>query len=386
MGQKRRPLVNDNTLVPAAIQRLAGDALSVAAAKVLSFTSADPDFFPLYTANGKWRHGNEAWTNWCEGFLGGQMWIFAERTQSASWRELAERYSLLLRGRELDRNVHDLGFTFWPTWKRWFTITGDPALDEVVVQAGRTMALRAHEPSGFLRSFLAADSTFIDIMMNVGIIFYAAQRTGDTALFDVVNRHCLATRRYMVRGDGSTAHEGIFDLSTGVFLRQTTQQGYRDDSSWARGQAWALYGFGTCYAFTNDHRYLETAVACADYFLERTGSAIIPPNDWDEPSPVMPFESSAAAIAASGLLQLAALNDDPMRAERYRASAFAIIERLCDREFLASDDPDWQGILKHGSYHETKSLGVNESVMWGDYFFVEALDKCLGGEWVTTKR
>jgi unsaturated chondroitin disaccharide hydrolase len=378
--------MNETIVVPDATQQLAANAMTVAEAKVRAFIAADPDFFPLYTKNGKWRHESEAWTNWCEGFLGGQMWIFADRTQSAEWREAAEHYSLLLRGREFDRDVHDLGFTFWPTWKRWFTLTGDAAIDDVVVQAGRTMALRSHESSGFLRSFLAEDSTFIDIMMNVGIIFYAAKRTGDQALLDVANRHCMATRRYMVRGDGSTSHEGVFDLSSGTFLRQTTQQGFRDDSSWARGQAWALYGFGTCFAFTNDRRYLDTAVACADFFLERTGAAIIPPNDWEEPSPVVPFESSAAAIAASGLLQLAALVDDPARAERYSAGAFAIVGRLCGDEFLATEDAGWQGIVKRGSYHETKSLGVNESVMWGDYFFVEVLDKCLGGEWVTTNR
>ena len=147
-----------------------------------------------------------------------------------------------------------------------------------------------------------ADSCFIDIMMNVGIIFEAARATGDADLLRIATEHCLTTRRHLVRGDGSTAHEAIFDLETGEFLRNGTHQGWRADSSWARGQAWALYGFGTAYALSGDARFLDTAERCADFFLDRTGAAVIPPNDWEEPDPPRPYESSAAAIAASGLL------------------------------------------------------------------------------------
>ena len=248
------------------------------------------------------------------------------------------------------------------------------------------MGRRFDEKAGFLRSFRAPDSTFIDIMMNVGIILYAAQQVGDDDLLRQVRTHCEQTRRFLVRGDGSTSHEGMFDLESGVFLKQTTQQGYRDDSSWARGQAWALYGFGTVYAFTGDDAFLTTAQACADFFIDRTGAAAVPPNDWEEPDPAQPFESSAAAIAASGLLQLAALVPDRDDSQRYAAYAFEIVRTLSGPRFSASEDPAWDGILKHGSYHETKNLGVDESVMWGEYFYVEALDKVLGGELVATRR
>jgi unsaturated chondroitin disaccharide hydrolase len=353
--------------------------------KVEALVDRDPDFFPLYTMNGKWRHGKEMWTNWCQGFLGGQMWIIADHTRSSKWRALAERYSLALKGREFDREVHDLGFTFWPTWRRWFERTGDGHLDDVVVQAGRTMALRFDERAGFLRSFLAPDSTFIDIMMNVGIIFYAAERSGEPELRRIADTHALNSRRHLVRGDGSTAHEGIFDLQTGEFLRQSTQQGWRSDSCWARGQAWALYGFGTCHAFTGDPRYLDTAMRCADFYIDHTGPGRVPPNDWDEPEPPLRYESSAAAIAASGLLQLAGLVHDLTRAERYRDYAFGIVRTLCEPPFLAVED-GWEGVLKHASYHQAKGLGVDESVMWGDYFFVEALDKCLRGSWTSYQR
>ncbi|MFD1660638.1 glycoside hydrolase family 88 protein [Streptomyces caeni] len=363
---------------PASLRAAAERALGVAQEKVDRLVTSHGDFFPLYTENGRWHHQKESWTNWCEGFLGGQMWIFAEVTGDPLWRRRAEHYSLLVEDRKHDRTVHDLGFVFWPTWKRWYDLTGDASRNDVVVTAGRTMGLRYNQAGRYLRSFLAPDSLFIDIMMNVGIVFHAAQHSEDDALLDIAHQHCRTTRRHLVRGDGSTAHEGVFDLSTGEFLRQSTQQGWRADSCWARGQTWALYGFGTCHALTGERDYLDTAIACAEHYISRTGDRLVPPNDWDEPDPRLPYESSAAAIAASGLLQLAELVDDE-RAARYRGHAFAALERLCREDFLASHDPSWEGVLKRASYHESKGLGVDESVMWGDYFFAEALHKILGG-------
>jgi unsaturated chondroitin disaccharide hydrolase len=336
-----------------------------------------PDRFPMYTMNGKWIHGGEAWTNWCEGFLGGQLWLLYRQTGDAYWREKAEHYSRLIEHRKDDRTVHDLGFLFWSTWKRWHDVSGDPAINQVVIDAGRTLSLRFREKGRYLRSFVSEDSLFIDIMMNVGVIFYAAQQTGDAGLLRIATEHCLTTRKYLVRGDGSTSHEGLFDTGTGQFLRQSTHQGWRDDSSWARGLAWALYGFGTAYGCTRDPRFLQTAEMCAQFYMERTPDHGVPPNDWDEPDPALPYESSAAAIAASGLLQLAGLTGDVARGRLYRDYARRILDTLTGPEFLAVDTPGWEGILKHGMYHQRRGLGVDESVMWGDYFFLEALAKVL---------
>jgi unsaturated chondroitin disaccharide hydrolase len=352
-------------------------AFELAGKQLRHLVEAHPDYFPMYTVNGRWKHGGEAWTNWCEGFLGGQLWLMYQHTEDPWWREKAEHYSRLIEHRKTDRNVHDLGFLFWSTWKRWYDLTGNPAIRDVVIEAGRTLALRFQEKGRYLCSFVAEDSLFIDVMMNVGLIFYAAQQTHDEGLWRIANQHCLTTRRTLVRGDGSTAHEGIFDTETGEFLRQSTHQGWRNDSSWARGQAWALYGFGTAYTFTQDVRFLNTAEACADYYIERTPAHGVPPNDWDEPDPALPYESSAAAIAASGLWDLARLTADPARAYLYREYALRILNTLTSPEFLAVEAPGWEGILKHGIYHQGKRLGVDESVMWGDYFFLEAVGKVM---------
>jgi unsaturated chondroitin disaccharide hydrolase len=359
-------------------------AFDFAQGQVARLIEAYPDYFPIYTVGGKWRHAGEAWTNWCEGFLGGMMWIFHRRTGDAKWRERAEHYSRLIEHRKTDRNVHDLGFLFWSTWKRWYDLTGDEAVRQIVITAGQTMGLRFMEKGQYLRSFLAPNSLFIDIMMNVGIIFYAAQQTGDPELLRRAHQHCRTTRRYLVRGDGGTAHEGIFDLETGEFLRQSTQQGWRGDSTWARGLTWALYGFGTAYALTRDPQYLATARLCADFYLAHTpfeadtpGGPGVPPNDYDDPRRPVMYDSSAAAIAASGLLNLGQLVQEPVHAARYRQAALVVLDTLSGPSYLAQATPGWEGILKHGIYHQAKGLGVDESVMWGDHFFVEALDKAL---------
>lgn len=363
--------------LPGDFAEMAQRVWAVAQSKVGKLIDGHPDRFPLYTKGGVWSLDGEAWTNWCEGFLGGELWLLSRHAAPADrvgFRAAAEHYSRLIEERKTDASVHDLGFLFWPTWRRWYEHTGDPEKNAVLIAAGRTGASRFRPHGRYLPSFRGPDSLFIDIMMNVHLVFYAAQQTGDDTLGQIALAHCLTSRRHLMRGDGSAAHEALFDSETGEFLRQTTQQGYSDSGSWARGQAWALYGFGTAYRFTGDARLLATARAAADFYIERTGDQVIPPNDWDEPAPVRPHESSAAAAAAGGLWQLAGLVSDTAVARSYADYAVSIMRRLAEPEFLAGVDEPWEGILKHGSYHERKNLGVDESVIWGDYWFLDTLD------------
>ncbi len=367
------------SLDPASDAGLFEKAVGFAAAQVRRMIQRYPNFYPMYTSHGRWKHDLPAWTRWCDGFLPGMMWIFAARGGSGAecWREQAIQYSRPLEPRQFDRDVHDLGFIFMSTYRRWLDLTGESGLRDVLIQAGRTMALRFREKGEYLRSFVAEDSLFIDIMMNVGIICYAARETADRRLFDIAVRHSLTTRRVLVRGDGSTAHEGIFNLETGEFMRQSTHQGYRGDSCWSRGLAWALYGFGTSYGYSGDPRFLETAEACADFYISATPSDGVPPWDYDAPADSRrQVDTSAAAIAASGLLQLSTLSADRMKRHLYGAAARRILHTLCS-EYLAEAESAWEGILKSGVYHMHKQLGVDESVMWGEYFFVEALDRAL---------
>ncbi|HEY6803001.1 MAG TPA: glycoside hydrolase family 88 protein [Pyrinomonadaceae bacterium] len=359
-------------------------AFEFAQQQVLALVKRNPDFYPLYTDKGKWRHEKPAWTRWCDGFLPGMMWIFYEETGKQSWRQLAERYSEALEPRKDDREVHDLGFIFYHgTYKRWYEATlrehdPDESLNDVVVHAGQTLALRFNDPAGCLRSFHGSDSNFIDIMMNVGIIFYAAIETGDPTLLEIAHRHCMTTRRTLVRGDGSTAHEGIFNEETGEFLKQTTQQGYRGDSCWSRGLAWSLYGYGTSYQLSRNPTYLEVAEMNADYWITYVTPDGVASWDFDAPEsgPLSQsqVDTSASAIAAVGLLNLAQMASNVARRKAYMDCALNAIDTLTS-VYLGDGDDGWEGILRGGVYHIHKDLGVNESVMWGEYFFVELLQK-----------
>jgi unsaturated chondroitin disaccharide hydrolase len=355
-------------------------ALDFAASQVRAMVERAPDFFPMYTQNGRWRHSGESWTDWCAGFHAGMMWLFVRQTGERWWRETAEHYSRLLEPRQHDRNVHDLGFIFLNTYLPWYELTGDDQLRQVLITAGRTLALRFKRRGGYLASFIAPESLFIDIMMNVPLVFYAARATGDAEMHRLALEHCHTTLRTLIRPDGSTAHEGIFEPGTGRFERQSTHQGLNADSTWARGLAWSLYGFGTAFTYTGDAAFLSAAQRNADCFITRSPPGLVPPWDFDVPDgPHRIDDSSAGSIAASGLWNLAELTapSDQIRGKWYRDAALNILLSLCGARYLAAATPGWEGVLKHAVYHFHKNLGVDESVIWGDFFFVEAVVKAL---------
>src|SRR5207237_5893388 len=187
--------------------------------------------------------------------------------------------------------------------------------------------------------------------------FYAARATGDRARYEIAAAHCRTTERTLVRPDGGTAHEGIFDLETGAFLRQTTHQGLRGDSDWSRGLAWSLYGYGTVYTYTSDPADLAVAERNADHYIARCPENLVPPWDFDVPAgPDRIDDSSAAAIAASGLWNLGRHFDplDPARAARYRAATLTIFDSLCTDQYVAWASAGWEGVLMHGVYHFPK--------------------------------
>jgi unsaturated chondroitin disaccharide hydrolase len=338
-------------------------------------------YYPMYTVSGKFGMDKKRWTHWCDGFFPGMMFVFAEATGDTAWLDKAVTYSTPLEPRQYDRAVHDLGFLFFSTHLRWKSLGGPTErIDPLLIQAGKTMAMRFMPNGQYLRSFVEPASLFIDIMMNVGTIFHAGLETDDSHLLDIAHRHCLTSRRTLVRGDGSTAHEALFHLQTGECLRQSTHQGWRGDSCWSRGLAWSLYGFTRSYRQTGVAEYLQTAMANAAYYLENTPLEGITPWDYDAPesgeNAKNQVDTSAAAIAASGLLDLAAVCPDPTLARAYNDFA---LSSLCNLTtfYLGENTPGFEGILNGAVYHIHKNLGVHEACLFGEYFFVEALRKAI---------
>jgi len=352
------------------------EALDAAAQKVRHVIETKPDQWVTYTEDGRWVSETDPWAPvWSGGFFTGMLWVFASRTGDPWWREQAEHYSTLLEPRKGDTSTHDIGFLFDPSWGRWYDAFPNARAMDVLTTAGKTMAERFQPLGGYLCTWVDPGSTFIDVMMNVGIILRAAEYSGDQQLRDIALTHARTSLRYLVRGDGSTVHEGWFDTKTGEFLRAATHQGSRPDSTWARGQAWAIYGFTTMYQRTGEPDMLDAARRTADYYITHTPDDGVPPNDWRDEDPEHPREASAGAIAAAGMLHLSQALDrhDLNAASHYWAYASRIVTTLCSTEYIAADLPEWEGILRHATYHYRNELGVDESVMWGDHFLVEAL-------------
>jgi len=329
---------------------------------------------PAYTEGGRWHLGEDAWAPmWTGGFFAGLLWILAEAQPASGWRKEAERYSGLLKRFASDpEQSHSIGFIFTPSWSRWHAVAPSDETREVIVEAGREMAKSFNLEGRYLRTWVDPGSTFIDMMMMLDLLYEAASLSGDDTLAEVATAHALTTRRYLVRGDASTVHEGWFDPISGEFLRAATHQGFRPDSTWTRGQTWAIYGFGSAFRWTGDPRFLDTARRCADLYIENVGDRFVGPNDLNATEAGLPYESSAAAIAASAMLQLSEFDNGE---SPYRRYAIGILNRLSQPDFFEVGNTTYEGILKHAIYHLRRGVGVNESVMWGDYYFAEALDR-----------
>jgi unsaturated chondroitin disaccharide hydrolase len=357
-------------------------AYQFAQKQVRKLIARHPMLYPLYTQDGHWQHEGQISTRWSDGFLPGMMWTFLKHAEADSadakfWWEQAIRYTKPLEARKNDVEAHDLGFLFYSTYYRWLRLKHEPAQRDILIEAGRTLATRFREKGNYLRSFVGDNSLFVDSIMNVGIIYFAARESGDRKLREIAQRHAWTLRRVLVRGDGSTAQEGIFDTDTGEFLHQAMHQGYRGDSCWSRGLTWAIYGFTSVYEYSRDPHFLETAQACADFYITHSPSDGIPPWDFNAPAENrILLDTSAAAICAAALLRLCRLVPDSMKGHLYWSTAVRILRSLCEKH-LGKSDPTWEGVLKGGVYHVHKGLGVDESVIWGEYFFCEALERVL---------
>jgi unsaturated chondroitin disaccharide hydrolase len=353
----------------------AGPVLAFADARLAA--TADqlaPPTYPVRTnPDGTWH--TEGPDDWTAGFLPATLWRVFERTGDPVWRDRAERWQAPLAP-ETTHDDTDLGFKMFMTFAVDHQLTGDEAAKQTALAAADTLAARFNPTVGMIRVWDDRDDTTqyqvnVDAMMNLELLWWAAQN-GRPQYADIARRHADRTITDLVRADGSTTMFGGYDQNTGALQRLYTEQGFRDDSTWARGQAWAVYGFATAYRYTRDPRYLDTARRTADWFVAHLPPDHVPYWDFDVPqAPPQPRDTSAAAITASALLELSQL--DPSRAPGDVDAARAMLSSLASPAYLSRDTP-FRSILLHG----TQNLpdGQQDSgIMFGDYYFVEALNR-----------
>ncbi len=346
--------------------------------------------FPYATRAGRWQtvrpdetdympaHGS-----WTVGFTPGLFWLaYAVTGREEYGREALARCRRFTH-RADDRTTHDLGFIFYPSYVLGYRLTGESWLREVALKAASTLAGRFNHRGCFLRAWGPPESedhageTTIDAMMNLMLLYWAAEAGGNPEFARVATAHAETSARTLVRPDGSTYHVYVFDPRSGQPLAGRTHQGYADWSTWSRGQAWGIYGFAHAAARTGRPDFLETAKRLADYFLGRLPADLVPFWDFDDPAiPEAPRDSSAGAIAACGLLELAAVVS-PADAERYREAAVRLIGALYVQA-SSRGQPGRDGILLNGTWHRRAGFAVGESLIFGDYYFTEAVVRLLG--------
>jgi len=329
---------------------------------------------------------NDDWTN---GFWSGILWLCYEYTDDRVFAEAAERTVKSFQQRmKQNRSMegHDMGFLFSLSAKAQWMIEKNKAAQELALAAADVLMKRwrpemqiiqAWGPKGDLEN---GGRIIIDCLMNLPLLYWASEVTGDKAYYEVAVMHAEQSRRFLVRGDDSSYHTFYFNQETGEAIRGATHQGYSDSSTWTRGQAWGIYGFALSYRYTKKLEFLETSLRMACYFLEH-----LPEDEvayWDFSVPTTPEtkrDSSASAIAASGMLELLKWlpADHPQRKfveEGVHRSMKGLITFYATRK-----QPEAQGFIKRGSYSVRGNRSPDDFVIWGDYYYLEALMKLEKG-------
>lgn len=342
--------------------------------------------YPLRTA----QYGFAAGDNygWTTSFWSGMLWLAYELTGDGRYRQLGERHIQNFAHRvesKLDLDTHDIGFLYTLSCIAPWRLTGDSVARDAALQAAEMLMIRYLDTIGVFQAWGKLDdpalrgNTIIDSLMNMPLLYWATEQTGDPRFAAAAHCHSTQLRDHVVRHDNTTYHTFYWNPETGEPIGGSTAQGYAGNSCWARGQAWAIYGFALNYRYTRDESLLAASQRCADYFLDHL------PQDkvvyWDlvfGDGSEQPRDSSAAAIAVCGLHELARWL--PEGAERYQTAAANILASLV-RNYAASLASGSNALLLHSVYDMPKLIGVDEGCLWGDYFFMEALMRSTNPEW-----
>jgi len=334
--------------------------------------------FPEYTKGGRWQFRTNP--NWLSGFIGGELWYLYEMTGNSELKTRALQHAdQMIEYAGIDY-THDMGFIFLPTCVKSYEMTGERKYCDAAIQAADMLIKRFNEQGQFIRAWgkLGSDDRaglmIIDTMMNLELLFWAARETGDYPYYEIAYRHALTAMKESIRSDGSSFHVVEFDPESGKVLKKFTHQGYSDESTWARGQAWGINGFTTAYNYTKDERFLKIAQMMADYFIDHLPDDKVPYWDLTLSGDDVNRDASAAAIAASGLYKLSESVYDKGAKQKYTSIADGITENLLKSYlFNKSSREKEEGILLHTVYHHHKKWGVDESYPPGDYYMIEAI-------------
>lgn len=317
---------------------------------------------------------------WTSGFFPGALWYMYEYTKDPFFKKSAEKWTAGMAEQQFDKGTHDLGFKIFCSYGTGNRLSPSEEYEKVIVQAAKTLSGRFNPVVGCIKSWDNRKWVYpviVDNMMNLELLFWAAEHGGPNALREIAIKHAETTMMNHFRADGGTYHVLSYDTTNGSVLVRNTHQGYADESVWARGQAWAIYGFTMTYRFTKDPRFLATAQRAADYYLRRLPADHVPYWDFQAPEiPNEPRDVSAAAITASALFELSSYVKTEKQKEEYLEHARKILRSLCTAPYLAEGTAS-HAVLNHAVGSKPAKSEVDVSIIYADYYFIEAMLRYL---------
>ena len=329
-------------------------------------------------------------SGWNTGFWTGILWHAYEMTGDITYRDVALSQIPSYHHRienKIGVNHHDMGFVFMPSCVAAYMLTGDEQAKEAALMAADHLITRWNEKGQFIQAWGDIGSgknyrLIVDCLMNIPLLYWATEVTGDITYRDIAIKHYTTTITYAYRSDGSTYHTYYFDPVTGAPLNGVTHQGASDDSTWARGQSWGMYGPLLTYAYEENDSALEVFRATTNYYLNYLPSDYVA--YWDlsfGDGDYEPRDSSSAAISLCAMLEgIKHMDDsDPLK-QVYINATKRIMNSLIDN-YTTKDVPEANGLLLHATYSKPGNNGVDEMNIWGDYFYMEALHRMLDPDW-----
>lgn len=330
--------------------------------------------------DGKYDNIGTDW--WTSGFWPGILWVMYDMTGKGHYKEAAWHWDEELEqwfAKSTEELHHDVGFQFLSTAVIKHKITGNEDALRRGLAAANFLAGRFNPQGNYIRAWNGDKHgwAIVDCMLNISLLFWASETTGDPRYKHIAMRHADKTLQYGIREDGSANHIVSYDPETGDFIEAFGGQGYAPQSSWSRGTAWALHGFANTYRYTGELRYLHAAKRLAHFFIAALPDDLVP--YWDfrlDSCEGEARDSSAAAIAASGLLEIAAAVPTAEK-QLYAGAAERILQSLSEN-YATWGQQDQEAILIGGTGNRPNNDFVDGSLIYGDYYYVEAIAKLNG--------
>ena len=335
---------------------------------------------PRTIENGKLKLVNSH--DWTSGFFAGQLWLLYAATGKDEWKQQAESFTAPLEREKTNGTTHDMGFKIYTSFGNGYKLTKDPHYKEVIIQSAKTLATRFNPVTGVIKSWDHQEQKWqypviIDNMMNLELLFEAAKLSGDSSLYRIAVTHANTTMKNHYRPDFSSYHVVDYDSVTGKVIKKQTHQGFADESAWARGQAWGLYGYTMCYRETKDPKYLQRAENIARFLLTNPNlpKDMVPYWDFNDPKiPNTVRDASAAAIMSSALFELSKYSK---QGKEYHAAASKILESLT-KNYRSPQGENFGFILLHSTGHMPNKSEIDVPINYADYYYVEALLRSQG--------